>query len=424
MKQPPKGQIAPPCVCEGCSNPATWNEAGHWNKFCSKGCYGRSRQHGASFDRDVLVEGLREDVRRYRTAYEKLVGEREAEDRIIGMLRHSVQSFPRLPADALRRKLQTPKSGSKHYEVPVLLRGDQQIGEEITSEETFGINHYNFATFLARLEMLEERVLDILTNHQNAEFHEIVVMYLGDNISGRIHEELQKYGHQHVMDQVYLGALAESLFLYRLARFGKFQKVRVSCVSGNHGRLDKAKESKRYYKNFDYLFHNMMALALRNVPEIEFHIPRCLFTIVEVAGHHILQSHGHELPPSSLGIPLYSINRASAAYQELMVMADQVRFSHWVLAHFHRPMELDNSIVNGTMAGLSEFGIGKFKPIVPMQRLMGFHSKWGKAWEYSLRLDKGPERPSIYTFDQDMETETALQLFEQRVDETEDKAAA
>jgi hypothetical protein len=144
------------------------------------------------------------------------------------------------------------------------------------------------------------------------------------------------------------------------------------------------------------------------------HIPRCLFTVVEVAQHRILQSHGHEMPPSSLGIPLYSINRGSASYQELLSWTDASRFDYWVMGHFHRPLELDNSIVNGTMAGISEFGIGRFKPIRPMQRLLGFHPKWGLAWEYKLRLDKAPEHPSIYAFDPDMGTIDANALFDDR----------
>jgi len=240
---------------------------------------------------------------------------------------------------------------------------------------------------------------------------------MGDNVSGVIHEELQKFGHQHIVDQVYLGALTTALFFYRLhVRLlpRGVKTIRVSCVSGNHGRLSKDKESKQYYKNFDYLFNGIVAQALSSVPTIDFHIPRCLFTVVEVAGHRILQSHGHELPPSSLGIPLYSINRASAGYQELLSWTDAARFDYWMLAHFHRPMELDNAIVNGTMAGIGEYGIGRFKPIRPLQKLMGFHEKWGKSWEYPVRLDKAPAEPKVYTFTPDMTTTDALEMFADR----------
>jgi hypothetical protein len=364
-------------------------------------------------EEDQRLLSARADVQRYRKAYTETLKDRANEQRLIDLFTKSITGLPAIPAShfAARQK-PTIKTGPRKPEVPVLLRGDQQIGEEITFEETYGINRYNFDVFQRRLEALEDRTLDILGDHQRADFPTLVVPYLGDNISGRIHVELQKYGHQHVVDQVYLGAAAEALFLYRLLKFGRWNEIHVPCVSGNHGRLDKEKESKRYYKNFDYLFTSIMATFLRNVPEIKFHIPQCLFTVVELAEHRILVSHGHELPPSSLGIPLYSINRASASYQELMALSGNERFQYWFMGHFHRPLELDGSFVNGTMAGLSEFGIGRFKPILPMQRLLGFHPKWGRAWEYPVRLDKGlPEQTRHYRFEHAMTTEDALECF-------------
>lgn len=354
---------------------------------------------------------LREDNTNLRRDYAHVIKQLNNEDRIMEMFGSSIRAFPSLGDGKLNKRTVKTPSTSGHYEVPMLLVSDQQIGEEISFEETYGINAYNFDVFLRRLEVLENRTLDILNEHQRADFPTLVINSLGDNISGRIHQELQKYGHQHIIDQVYLGALAMAMFVYRLAKFGKFSEIIVNCVSGNHGRLDKEKESKKYYKNFDYMFHNIMALALRDVKSVTFNIPQCLFMVAEVAKHRVLVSHGHELPPSSLGIPLYSINRASAAYQELLSLGNNSKFDYWVMGHYHRPLELDGNFVNGTMAGLSEFGIGKFKPILPMQRLMGFHTKWGRAWEYPVRLDKTSDEQQVYKFTADMTTADALDAF-------------
>lgn len=374
---------------------------------------------GEDFKRDVEVERLKSDLQRVGSAYKLTVREKAKEQRLLELFDRSIKQFPALPKSVFAGKGQAAKdrhrSNSKHFEVPVLLQSDQQIGEEISSSETYGINHYNFDVYQSRLEHLEDRVLDILGNHQHGDFRELVVLSLGDNVSGMIHPELQKYGHQHIVDQVYLGALTEALFLYRLKQLGGFERLRFIGVSGNHGRLSHEKESKRYFANFDFLFNSIVATALRNVEGIDIHIPRSLFTIAEVAKHRILVSHGHEMPPSSLGIPLYSINRASAAYQEMFAMSGNQGFDFWVMGHFHRPMTLDGSIVNGTMAGLSEYGIGKFKPIKPMQRLLGFHSKWGLAWEYPIRLDRSPEERKVYTFDSQSTTADALGQFQERV---------
>jgi hypothetical protein len=221
---------------------------------------------GEDFNRDVEVETLRTDLQRVGKAYKQTVKEAAQEQRIYNLFEQSIQRFPALPKAAFAGKGQTVdkrlRSKSKHYEVPVLLQSDQQIGEEIVFEETGGVNAYNFDIYQSRLEHLEDRVLDILGNHQTADFPELVVLSLGDNVSGVIHPELQKYGHQHVIDQVYLGALTEALFLYRLKQLGGFERIRFIGVTGNHGRLSHEKESKRYYKNFDYLFK--MSRGLRS----------------------------------------------------------------------------------------------------------------------------------------------------------------
>ncbi len=377
------------------------------------------KKTGEDFEHDVEVASLKGDLARVGSAYKRTVKDAAEEQRILTMFDRAIQRFPALPSSSFKPKEQPAsrrhRSASKHYEVPILLQSDQQIGEEINIDETYGVNAYNFDIYQQRLEHLEDRVLDILGNHQNAEFPELVVLSLGDNVSGVIHPELQKYGHQHIIDQVYLGALTEALFLYRLKHLGGFERIRFIGVSGNHGRLSHEKESKRYFKNFDYLFNSIVATALKNVPGIDIHIPRSLFTVADVANHRILVSHGHELPPSSMGIPLYSINRGSAAYQEMLAMSGHKGFDYWTLGHYHRPMSLDGSFVNGTMAGVSEYGVGKFKPIKPMQRLLGMHSKWGMAWEYPIRLDKAPTDTKVYTFDSQSSTADALEQFNERV---------
>jgi hypothetical protein len=99
----------------------------------------------------------------------------------------------------------------------------------------------------------------------------------------------------------------------------------------------------------------------------------------------------------------------------MLAMSGRAGFDYWTLGHFHRPLSMDGAIVNGTMAGVSEFGVGKFKPIKPMQRLLGLHSKWGLAWEYPIRLDKAPSERKVYTFDSQASTADALEQFEERV---------
>jgi predicted phosphodiesterase len=351
---------------------------------------------------DLTVERIAAEARRYKAAYRAALKATASTERLLGMLRESIQSSAAWPPGALSMPPRR-RRGRIVEDVPLLLFSDLQIGEVIHAESTHGINRYDFDVFQARLEWLEDRVVDILTVHQRGGFRKLVVASLGDNISGLIHEELEQGDAQALVDQIYVGAQAVSLFFTRLRkRLGL--PIEIVAVSGNHGRIKAVprRTYKRAAVNFDYLFNGIVSTMLKPVPGVTMRVPRSLFDVVEVAGHRVLVSHGHELPPSPLGIPLYSISRASASYQELLAAAKGGRYDYWVMGHFHRPMELDSACVNGTFAGLSEIGIGRFKPIRPMQRLIGFHPRHGKAWEYPIWLDAAPE-PRVYRFGREAE---------------------
>lgn len=391
-------------------------------RFCSHRCATlteRKRISDRPLDlrQDATVHALRQELQRYRKAYQDAVAATDQEQRLLDALAGAVQSFPAVPTSAFVRKPARAPHTRHDQEVPTLCLGDLHAGEVIRREETHGINAYDFNAFLARLEHLEGRVVDILTHHQRGPFPEMHILGLGDYVSGLIHEELEKWGAPHVIDQVYLGGLAVALFLHRIQRQTKIPTIHYTGISGNHGRVRKGKpEAKLYYKNFDYLFNSVIALALKQTPSITITIPRAIFTVREIAGQRILLSHGHEVPPSSLGLPLYSINRASAQYQELLAVAKQGRYDYWILGHTHRPAELDNCIVNGCMSGINEFGIGKaFKPIMPMQKLLGLHSRHGLSWEYKIKLTDAPALPSVYAFDLSVDIPTTLDTFNERI---------
>lgn len=355
-------------------------------------------------ERDVELLKARETAKRYKKLYEAKTKNDVEEQRLIRLFQTSINSLPEIPRQALKAP-EVPTKRRPTREAPVLLLGDMHVGQVIESSATHGINEYNFDIWQDRLEYLEGRVIDILFSHQTSQYDELFIASLGDNVSGVIHEELQKYGAQHLIDQVYIGALATAVFVARLAT--RFKRVRFRGQSGNHGRLGKAKESSQYYKNFDLLFNAIIATRLQDTPNVVVEIPKATFSVAEIAKHRILISHGMELPPSSMGLPAYSVSRASGSYQEILRMVGE-HYDYWVLGHIHRPMELDTAIVNGCFPGFDEYSVGKlFKPIRPMQKLLGFHETHGKSWEYPIQLHKAP-KAKVYRFAHDMGASEAL----------------
>ena len=327
-------------------------------KIC-KDCDGRRnanmRNDSATTPAEPRALNPEEDVRlaraigerdRLRRAYKLAIKDEEDELRVLAMFRKSVHAFPAIPASVFtapcKRRVKAPG-----METPTLLLGDLHLGEHVSRTETFGINAYDFTIFQERMELLEERVLDLLMNHQSGNFEELVITGIGDYVSGIIHDELVKGNAQHICDQVYLGAVVLALFLYRLLRLGPCPKMRFMGISGNHGRLAKGKpEFKQYYKNFDYMFLSIVATLLRGVPEISITIPQCTFEVITIAENRVLVSHGSEVK-SPMGLPAYGINRMMGNFQEFLAGAGEARYDYWFMGHIHRPMVIDNVIVNG-----------------------------------------------------------------------------
>jgi len=397
--------------CAACNRKPGWHTTDEGVALIAKGLEVEA-DPPAPVDRtpsdDVALVRAQESARRYKKLYNTKIKESAEEERLIELFDSAIASMAPIPRPLRSAPIvSTSRKRSKY--TPVLAFGDLHVGQVISQAATHGINEYNFSIWQDRLEYLERSVLDILLNHQISDYSEIVVAGIGDNVSGRIHEELQKYGAQHVIDQVFVGATAAACFLQRIA--AHFPKLRYIGISGNHGRLDKAKESSQYFKNFDYLWNAIIATRLAGNRRVSIEIPEAIFTVIEVAKHKILISHGMELPPASMGLPAYSINRASGGYQELLRMVGE-HYDYWLLGHIHRPMELDTAIVNGSFPGYDEYAIGRlFKPIRPMQKLIGFHERHGKAWEYPIRLDAAP-KAKIYKFAHDMGAVEALEVAE------------
>ncbi len=358
-------------------------------------------------EQDVKLRRAQEAATRYRKLYESSIREDAEEERLISLFHTSIDSLPKIPR-VLHGAPSIRASRGKTQETPLLALGDLHIGQIINKAATHGINEYNFDIFQDRLEHLENCLLDILFSHQHSEYPELVIAGIGDNVSGTIHEELQKHGAQHIIDQVYIGATAVSVFINRIS--AHFKHIRFVGMSGNHGRVKVGKpESMNYWKNYDRLFCSIMAQRLYANKRVEMILPEAVFTVIDVAKHKILISHGQELPPSPMGIPAYSMNRAAGGYQEVLRMAG-LHFDYWLLGHIHRPMELDTTIVNGCFPGYDEYAVGRlFKPIRPMQKLIGFHEQHGKAWEYPIRLDGAP-KAKRYRFEHDMGTSEVLDM--------------
>jgi len=193
----------------------------------------------------------------------------------------------------LKDRLKDRKANLRH-ETAVLLLGDIHIGEVVSSEETLGLSEYNFDIFRKRLQLLSDKInsllFDCLSGYQ---FDEMVIICLGDMVSGNIIDELIETNEPEVTDQVVDGAYILSQFV--LEQAARFPKVRICGIAGNHGRITKRKRFKKRYANWDRIVYMMMKAILRSQDNIKFRFPKSLFDVVEINGIKFLYTHGDEI---------------------------------------------------------------------------------------------------------------------------------
>lgn len=335
-------------------------------------------------DRDREVKRLKQDVSQLRAKLDASYTDSEIEERICA---HIDRCIPALnPAPIPQRY---PKSGNT-AETAVALFSDYHIGEVVDYEGTGGLNAYNREIFETRLTYHTHAIASICRDKLTGyEIDELVIIGLGDMVSGIIHDELVETSDGDLMDWLIDGSNALAHAFRHLA--AEFPAVRIEWHYGNHGRTTQKPRFKRRWVNYDYLLGHMISRELRDQPNITFTNHKSFWSLVPVQGHNILALHGDNIKGWN-GIPLYGVNRAVGNLTALLSQK-QKSFDLVTIGHFHQSALLERMdcdvVLNGSAIGGNEFSYGAlFAGNKPRQTLFGVHPKRGKTWLYQLDLSE------------------------------------
>lgn len=248
-------------------------------------------------------------------------------DRIENAIRSSLPRYtfsdPRPPRTKRRRVA----------EVACYVISDTHFGQRFSKAELGGLNEYSLEVAAQRLEVVTEKAARIAQEKIGAE--KLYVFILGDLVSGSIHDELEATNEISVPEQALFAADRIQQALRYLHQY--VPELEVVALSGNHGRVRKAKwAARRQYESWDYVTCRIVEAVLSQLKNIRFHIPRSPFVIVDVAGLKVLASHGDHIRSSTswAGIPFYGLSRDTFRRRVLLSEHDQ-HFDVALLGHFH-----------------------------------------------------------------------------------------
>ena len=339
-------------------------------------------------DEQRRIESLRqEELRRKATfeqrEYRRLLGQETVALRILDVVRDTAK---RLPVPTFKKH--KPKKGGI-VESAMLNIGDAHIGEVVSAESTNGFNSFDFETFEKRYQKVIEKTISYTQNTlKGYRFPTLYINFLGDMMSGMIHEELLKSPNMPVIQSVVKAAPIIAAGINECTKH--FEKVVVTWIDGNHGRYTKKVEYKNPSENIEYMFGSMIQLHAQNNPRIEWHIRDSIFTDVVVGQWRFLLMHGESIM-SWLGVPYYGIDRAIKKLVALYAKKDQF-LDYFIFGHFHVTAQLDQvrgeAFLNGSLKGADEYSLGKYHSFSkPRQLLFGVHEKYGVTWRLPIDLE-------------------------------------
>lgn len=249
------------------------------------------------------------------------------------------------------------KPGSRG--APVTIWSDWHDGEVVRAEEVGGVNEFNHDICVTRVKKLVDVTIDLAYNHMGrakTEYPGCVVMLGGDMMTGDIHEELlasnDRTPQQSINDLTDLIAGA----LDTMA--GKFGKLFVPCVVGNHGRATRKPRMKgRVFTSYEWNIYCNLERYFRKTKNVHFMIPGETDAYFSVFGHRYLLTHG-----DSLGVKggdgiigaMGPIMRGAikVGRSEAQIGRD---FDTIVMGHWHQYLTFPGVIVNNALKGYDEF---------------------------------------------------------------------
>ena len=349
------------------------------------------------------IEKYKGEAKYWKKVAESALKQDAKKELLIDAVRKFTPSYKQVQKYKIRKPKSKVRAASAQSIIAPLT--DTHIGDNVEADEMVGLNAYNIDIFNKRLHGWATQLLTLVELRRNSvEIDELVIPMLGDMIRGDIHMELALTNNDHNMGQMIRGANLIAQALMFLAPH--FDKVRVPCVVGNHGRMTRKPPMKNKYMDWDYMLYQWVSVFCKNQKNIEFHIPKSFMTSVEVKNRNILLSHGDFINGAGSGTAISKgIMNMRNVLQFRKGLQDEIGnlrneqiglpeyFDSVLIGHFHRIDEIDIGTgaihICGCMKGGDEFAMQRVQAInKPRQLALYYHPKYGEIGKDIIYLNR------------------------------------
>jgi hypothetical protein len=281
--------------------------------------------------------------------------------------------------DSLEKFTINPKYIKKDEAIAISTISDVHIEEPVKKSVVSNLNEYNLEIASDRVTRYFKRLLYMINQARKAGYtiDTLIMGWLGDFITGYIHEELEEANE---LTPVEASLLIQSLLIKGvkfLSEEGKLSKIVIPCTPGNHGRTTKRKRYTTGYKNsYEWLMYNNIKRLFDEVggyDNVEFIIPESEFIYMNLFGYINKFSHGdhfnYQGGIGGLEVPL----KKWVLRENAVIKTDMSWIAHW-----HQYIVLNKVRVNGSLIGYNSYARAfGFEPEPPKMQFQLLDKKRG-----------------------------------------------
>ncbi len=337
----------------------------------------------AQVEADRKLEDTKGQLAHYKRLYKKALESSSLAKKVAGDAVNEVRAFK---AVAPPSRLKPEPHGASTSSV-VCLNSCLHFGEVVEEESTMGLGNYNTSIAAARYRYYIETVSDLAINHHQPEhIEELIMVNVGDNVSGDIHLELKASNEYPLGAQIVRCAHLIAAGVRDLAAV--FPKVKFIGTVGNHGRFDKKPAFKDKYNNSDWIVYSLVAALLKDQPNVTVEVPYAPWYTMPIQGYNFFFTHGDNIR-SAFSFPWYDAKRFVTEMGQLLTAKGQPYPEYWGLGQFHQvntaQLSFGEWLFTGSFKGPDEYSIGKLRAgTPPAQLFFGVHPKHGVTFRYPV----------------------------------------
>ncbi len=338
---------------------------------------------------EALRHNAEARARRARKELDAVRTAQAADRRTAAVLESMLEEARKMRAEtpAVMEFSPTARNEQRLAGIPTLMVSDLHYGENVDPTQIQGLNTYNVDIAKQRLNRLFSNASDLLLTHLSGSYYDgLVVSMGGDMVSGNIHEEIQRTNDVEMLQACVDLSKHLASGLRMLAK--EFPLIRVPCVVGNHGRMERKPTAKgKSENNFDQFMYHFLLLELRDVPNVHLHITNSADYDFKLYETRYRLTHGDQFKggagvggiwPSLFKGDLRKRKRDGYDYLEL--------------GHFHQYGIINNIIVNGSLKGYDEYAyLNNFDFQRAMQALWVTHPRYGMTIQMPVICDEESE---------------------------------